>query len=122
MTHASALGHNRFDLTDDEATYVREAVDHLLAEFERHDIPLRPAEKPRERDTVGLLKPYPAHDLGAGSTGIVVVGYEAAIDGGVVGEYEVRFIDPGGAEGVLVNLSGGHIEVVRRPGHGRPSS
>jgi hypothetical protein len=118
ITYASALAHQRQDLTQDDESYVGEAVESLLAEFERYEIALKPDDKPREHDTVRIRQPLMEYALPVGATGTVVVDYAASTDGGLVDEYEVQF----GGDGLLVNVSGEDVEIVWWPGYGRPSS
>ena len=120
--YASALGHERDRLTQEEEVDVRRVVADLLAEFQRYEVPLRPADKPEEYDIVRLLRPLPEHNLLAGSTGTVVVDYTRYSDGTLPPEYEVEFANPDGTTKALVTVSCDDIEIVSRPGYGKSAS
>jgi hypothetical protein len=59
VIYASALGHDRYLLTQEEEINVQEIFADLLAELENYDLPLSPEDKPRENDVVQLLRPLP---------------------------------------------------------------
>lgn len=114
-TYASAVAHNRSSLTEDEEAVVRESIGKLRNELEHYELPLGPAEAPREHDVVRLLRPLPKRGLQLGITGTVVEDYSAYLDGSEAAELLVEFA---GADGVsLVNVAKEDLEVVWRPGY-----
>ncbi|MGH3542016.1 MAG: DUF4926 domain-containing protein [Mycobacterium sp.] len=120
--YASALGHERYRLTQEEEVDVQGVVADLLAAFRDYEIPLSREDKPEEHDIVRLLRPLPGHKLPAGSTGTVVVDYAKYSGGDGPLEYEVEFTDSDGATNVLATLSMDDIEIVSRPGYGKSAS
>jgi hypothetical protein len=119
IIYASALAHDRNQLTEEEEVDVREAVADLLAEFQAYELPLHPDEKPREHDAVRLLRTLPEHNLPACSIGTVVVDYPKYSEGTMPAEYEVEFSRPDGMSAMLT-VAGADLKVVSRPGYGQP--
>ncbi len=118
VVYATALAHNRSDLTENEEVEVRESIAKLLAELERYKLELIPGVRPRERDIVRLLRPLVEHGLEAGVTGTVVADY---------GEYSpatflVEFADSQGVTQALVDVLRADLEVVWRLGYSNPPS
>src|SRR6185312_8781090 len=116
-TYASALAHNRSTLTEDEEVVVRESIGNLRNELRHYELPLGPAETPREHDVVRLLRPLPKYDLQLGITGTVVEDYSAYLNGSEAAELLVEFTDPDNANQALVNVAREDLEVVSRPGY-----
>ncbi len=116
-TYASALAHNKSTLTEDEEVVVRESIGNLRNELWDYELPLGPAETPRENDVVRLLRPLPKHDLQLGITGTVMEDYSAYLDGSEAAELLVEFADPDGVNQALVNVAKEDLEVVSRPGY-----
>ncbi len=101
---------------------VQEAVAELLAALQDYEVPLNSGDKPREKDVVRLLKPLPANNLPAGSTGTVVVDYSEYSGEELPQEYEVAFGNIDSSTSTLVTLCGDDLELVSRPGYGRSPS
>jgi uncharacterized protein DUF4926 len=75
--------------------------------------------KPKEYDTVRLLRPLPEHNLPAGSIGTVVMDhtkYDHAkhIGKGLPPAYEVEFCDAHGITLAVVTILEEDLEVVQR--------
>lgn len=120
--YASALGHERYRLTQEEEVDVQKVVADLLAEFRDYEVPLSPEDKPEENDVVRLLRPLPEHNLRAGSTGTVVVDYTEYSNGALPAEYEVEFANSEDDTQVLVTVPGDDLEIVSRPRYGKSPS
>jgi hypothetical protein len=91
----------------------------VKSQFQGHELPLHPDDKPREYDVVRLLRPLAEHGLAAGSRGTVVVDYTQYSGGALPAAYEVEFADTAGITQQLVTISGDDLEVVWRPGYGK---
>lgn len=120
IIYASALAHDRYQLTEEEEADVREAVADLLAEFQAYELPLHSDEKPRENDSVRLLRTLPEHNLPAGSIGTVVVDYPKYSEGTMPAEYEVEFSGPEDRVSAMLTVAAADLTVVSRPGYGQP--
>jgi hypothetical protein len=118
ITYACALNDDCVHLTSDDESDAREAVDALLTELARYEIPLRTDERPREYDVVRVLTPLPPHDFCTPPTAAVVIDYPEISGGGPPYVYEVEFVSDDGMKSLLLTVPGEDLEVVWREGYG----